>query len=234
MRFGCVPNLTPSCMRLLFYNLLLFCTLSGYSQKSWHFGGAYAFGGAWNLHKTNDHPGRPSDVSSLGLLARLENEGNNLGFQAGLYMRWNDVRNQLQDNYYLDNGFRSVELRLQLVVPMNSRSSIAFGIAPRMVVRNNFSIVYASSSNGSHLESELEVPNSNADLNELNSSLILTYQYQLHKRWHFFLNADCDIQPVYAEDVVFENYDLSQNNEPTVSINSFLATLSGSIVFWIR
>lgn len=221
-------------MRFLAQLCFLFLPFFASSQKVWHFGGSYSFGGAWNLHKSNNHPGRPSDVSNIGIIARLDNEGKSLGFQAGLHMRWNDVRNQLQDNYYLDNGFRSMELRLQCILPISSKSSIAFGIAPRIVLRNNFSIVYSSSANGNHMETELEIPNTKADLNELNSSLIIWYQYKLHKRWHFFLNAESDIQPIYVDDLVFENYDSSQNNEPSVSVNSFLASLSGSIVFWMK
>ena len=221
-------------MRFLIQLLFLLTPLIAFSQKEWNFGASYSFGGAWNLHKSNNQPGRPSDVSNFGIIARMENEGKSLGFQAGLHMRWNDVRNQLLDNYYLDNGFKSLELRLQCIVPISSRSAIAFGIAPRMVLRNNFSIVYSSSANGNHMESELEIPNNDADLNELNSSLIISYQYRLHKRWHFFLNAESDIQPVYAADVKFENYDLNQNNEPSVEVNSFLASLSGSVVFWVK
>lgn len=221
-------------MRFLIQFCFIFLPFFAFSQKTWHFGAAYSFGGAWNFHTTNSTPARPSDVSNLGFIARLENDGKSLGFQAGVHMRWNEVRNHLRDNYYLDNSFSALELRLQLVLPLSSKSSVAMGLAPRMVLRNNFSIVYSSRSNGSQAESELEIPDSNADLNELNSSLVFSYQYRLHKRWHFFLNVESDIQPVYAENVKFENYDLSLNNEPEVSINSLLTSVSGSIVFWLK
>ena len=234
IRFADNLNLVQSCMRSLLLLVFLIGILPVNAQKTWHIGGSYSFGGAWNLHTSNHKIARPSDVSSLGLIAYLENDGKSMGFQAGMYMKWNDVRNQLKDNYYLDNSFSSLELKLQSILPLGQKTAIGFGIAPRLVMRNKFSIVYASSANGSHLESELEIPDTMADLNELNSSLLLSFQYKLHKRWQFALYAEGDIQPVYAENVVFENYDSSAENEPAVEINSFLTSLSGSIIFWVK
>ena len=204
------------------------------AQKQWHYGAYYSVGAAFNLNKTNGTPLKPSDGSSIGLLCRLENGNKALGFQAGLATKWNDVKHEIEKNYFLDIGFRAWELRLQCTLPISSRSSFAFGIAPRVVYRHSFSIVYLNAYSGAQTENEISIKNENADLNELNSAIIFSWQYALHKHWFFHLNIDQDIQKGYADDVLFENFDAHITGEESIHVNTFLTSITGSIVFLVK
>lgn len=204
------------------------------AQKKWHYGAYYSFGAAFNVNQTNGSPLKPSDGSSFGLLCRLENGKKALGFQAGLATKLNDVRHEIKDNYFLDIGFRAWELRLQCTLPVSSRSSFALGIAPRVVYRHSFSMVYRNTSNGAQSEYDISIKNEHADLNELNSAIIFSWQYELHKHWFFHLNIDQDIQKGYANDVLFENYDAYRNGEEAIHVNTLLTSITGSIVFLVK
>lgn len=223
-------------MRTLYLLVLIgFLSVSGVvAQKEWHYGAYYSFGAAFNLHNSNDHLLKPTDGSNIGIMARLDNGNKSLGFQAGLGIKWNDVRHKLEDNFYLDNNFRSWELRLQIVTPAGKKSRFALGLAPRLVYKHDFSLVYLNSANGAQSEYDIQIKNDKADLNELNSAIIFSWQYELHKHWFFHLNVDQDIQTGYAVDVLFENYDSTQNDEVPIQINSLLAGISGSIVFLVK
>lgn len=222
-------------MRSIFI-LISLCFINLYAanaQKQWHYGAYYSYGAAFNFHGTNQKPMTPSDVSSLGVHASLDNGEKALGFQTALGLRWNDLRYGLGDNYYMDNNIKWLELRLMCSLPLNKKSTIALGMAPRLAMHYSWSFVYSNRTGGGQTEYDQTI-NSESNINALNSAIVLAYQYQLHKHWFFYLNAEQDIQQTFAQDVVFKNYDTAVNGEPEVHLNSLLTNITGSIVFRIK
>jgi hypothetical protein len=222
-------------MRFIFI-LINFFFLTQYTagaQKSWHYGAYYSFGAAFNFHSSNQKPIIPSDVSSLGVHYSLDNGEKALGFQTAVGLKWNDLRYGLGDNYYMDNNIKWLELRLMCSLPMNKKSTIALGMAPRIALNYSWSFVYANRTGGGQTEYDQTI-NSESNINALNSAIVLTYQYQLHKHCFFHLNAEQDILQTFNEDVLFKNYDTAVNGEPELHLNSLLTNITGSIVFRIR
>ncbi|MFN0033114.1 MAG: hypothetical protein ACKVOR_13220 [Flavobacteriales bacterium] len=221
-------------MRLSFLSCLLL-TLAGRAdaQKHWHFGTSYTYGAAWNTHSSNANMLRPSDASSIGFIVQLDNGDNALGFQAVLSHRWYDVRHRIEEGYYMDNALRAVELRLQCTLPVGKKSKLALGMAPRMVTRHHWSVVYINKSNGGQVEYDYALQQS-GDINALNSTIVFSWLFEMHKHWHLHIHAEQDIQKTYAGDALFENYDTQQEGEPALKLNALLTGLNGSLVFMLN
>jgi|JI10StandDraft_1071094.scaffolds.fasta_scaffold03933_10 hypothetical protein len=215
--------------RTLILFLLIHSVIGGWAQSN-HVGAYYSFGGSFNSHKTNDHKFRPSDGSTFGVYYHLENGENALGFRAAFAWRSDDVEFPIIDHFSIVNNTKSLELKLQCMLPISARSSIALGMAPRLVFHSKFSRLYYNTGRHATYEEQFSMSSANIDMNELNSALCLSWYFRISKHFQFGLNLDQDMITLYKSDAITLPVDYT---EP-LAFNARLTYLSGSLIFQLK
>jgi len=223
----------------MFSRTVLLCLLCiapfvSYTQDKWHYGAFYGYGAYFNFHKSNSHTMRPSDGSSIGVFLQLDKGEKALGFRTSLARRANDMRFAIADHTELLNNAKSLELKLQCTLPLTSKSTVALGIAPRLVYRSDISIEYTNDANGMHYSAGQSITTSQDSINRLNSCLSISWYYNISSHWSCALNLDQDMLPLYQHDVIFTD---GMDNTPLqhpVAINARLTGISASLIFSMR
>lgn len=195
-----------------------------------HFGAFYSYGAHFNFHPSNHETFRSSDGSNLGLFYMIDNGVKSLGFRTSLSWRSNDIGFRVHDNYKIINYVEAWELKLQCILPTSERHSFGLGIAPRIVTSTKFSVGYSAKSNQTVYEEQYTLPGIQSDLNELNSSLCLSWYYKFSKHLHFALNLDQDMLRFYREDVKFDE----ETTGMDISVNARLTSITGSLILSVR
>ncbi len=220
-------------MRLKFLFLLssifLFCNFESIAQDS-HFGMSYSYGACFNSHHSNNKPFKPSDGSTIGCYYHLDNGLKALGFKATFSWRSNDIEFPIADHLSIMNNLKSLELKLQCVLPVSEKSSFALGMAPRMIFRSKFSKLYFNSSRQTTYEEQIAMNGEGIDLNQLNSALCISWIYRVSKHFHFALNLDQDMLTQFRKDASFTP---DADSEP-VAFNARLTCLTGSLILNLK
>jgi hypothetical protein len=210
--------------------LFLFFLSEKYVAQESHFGGFYQYGATLNFDKSNNKTFRPQDGSSAGIFYQLENGEKALGFRASLSARWNDIRWNVDEQVYILNKSRSVELKLQCTLRLDQKNSIGLGMAPRIVTHSGFALGAESSANGTTYDHNQEIQGLSSNLNELNSALCLSWYHDFNRIVAFGLHADADMLPFFEEQVAIPLDALGNKR----SVNVHLASLSLSLIIRVR
>ncbi len=216
----------------IFASIACFLFLYNFDLKAQdsHFGMAYSYGACFNTHRSNDQPFKPSDGSTVGCYYHLDNGVKALGFRATFSWRSNDIEFPIVDHLSIMNNLKSLELKLQCILPVSEKSSFALGMAPRMIFRSKFSKLYYNSGRRTTYEEQIAMTGEGIDLNELNSALCISWIYRVSKHFHFALNLDQDMLTQFRKDASFT---ADASSEP-VAFNARLTCLTGSLILNLK
>lgn len=192
--------MTKTVLRISVLSFLVFACLATYSQKS-GYGAFYQYGAIFNLDDSNKDLWKPQDGSSAGIYYQLDNGVKALGFRAALSARWTDVKWEVNDYVYVIHKNRSVELKLQCTLRTGPKNMFGLGMAPRIVTHSGFALGSKSKGNGTTYEYNRELPGIDANLNELNSALCLSWYHDFNKFVTLGVHADGDMLPFFEEAV---------------------------------
>jgi hypothetical protein len=199
-------------------------------SQSTGYGIFYSYGARFNLHKSNPSPLRPTDGSAAGVYFQLDNGEDALGFRASLAMCHYDAVFGLEEDASIRSVHRDIEMKLQCTLPIRHRSMLAFGIAPSVMTMSRILLEYSSRSNGHVYGEQHEIPLPEIPLNALNTSLCLSWYYQIHGRFVTALHLDQQMLTIYDGDVNLKQlYPISQS-----SINLRHTALMASMIFRIK
>jgi len=209
-------------------------SLIGLGQKNFQWGLNYQYGAALNLHHTNDKAWPPSDISVPSLFFHLNAGENKLGIRATLGWRSEDIRFHILERFYLKQTNKGVEMKLQCTVPISSKSSIALGMAPRIISKSDYMTEYKNELNNTFYGESAFVPQGYDGLNKLNAALSFSYYYQFAKRWQVSIHLDHDMLTTHKDDISTEFlFDESFNYEEHF-INGRLTSVSLALAFIIK
>lgn len=209
-------------------------SLIGLGQKNFQWGLNYQYGAALNLHHTNDKVWPPSDISVPSLFFDLNAGENKLGIRATLGWRREDIRFHILERFYLKQTNKGVEMKLQCTVPISSKSSIALGMAPRIISKSDYMTEYKNELNNTFYGESTFVPQGYNGLNTLNAALSFSYYYQFAKRWQVSLHLDHDMLTTHKDDISTAFlFDESFNYEERF-INGRLTSVSLALAFIIK
>jgi len=204
------------------------------SQREIHLGIAYNYGAAFNFHNTNKKPWPPGDVSVPSLFFHLDAGKNKLGIRASLGLRREDIRYHILDRFYLKQTNSGIELKLQCLLPITDKSTIALGFAPRLLFRSYYETEYKNELNNTFYGQTTFVPEEYNGLNKINSSLAFSWYYDFAKRWQASLHLDYDVLNIHRDDISTAFlFDESANYEERY-INARLTSIALGLSFLIK
>lgn len=166
----------------------------------------------------------------MGAYFQLNNGDDALGFRASLAMCHYDAIFGLADESSIRSVHRDVEMKLQCTLPIRRKSMLAFGIAPAVMTMSRIFLEYSSRSNGRVYGEQHEIPLPEIPMNALNTSLCLSWYYQIHGRFSTSINLDQQMLTVYDGDVLLKNV----HPDSPASINLRHTALTASMIFRLK
>lgn len=216
-------------MRIFLLLLLLVFYNSACSQTA-EFGLFYQYGAFFNTHRSNSKLLHATDGSSLGSYFQLNNGTGSLGFRASLAMCFRDAEFPINDQTTVRNIQRSGQLKLQCTLPIDSKNTLAIGFAPSIVTSARFHLEYVNKANAMVYGEQHTIQPANAELNELGSSLCLSWYHHVKGRLFASLHIDQDMIKLYNKNIVFEEKSGVELN----AINIRHSGISAAMIFQIR
>lgn len=214
--------------------LLVLISFVAISQREIHIGISYNYGAAFNFHNTNKKPWPPGDVSVPSLFFHLDAGKNKLGIRASLGLRREDIRYHILDRFYLKQTNSGIELKLQCLLPITDKSTIALGFAPRLLFRSYYETEYKNELNNTFYGQSTFIPEDYNGLNKINSSLAFSWYYDFAKRWQASFHLDYDVLNIHRDDIgTAFLFDESAKYEERY-INARLTSLALGLAFLIK
>lgn len=209
---------------------LFFLTSIFLRAQEVHFGLNYSYGPSFNFHRVNSQPFRPGDCFAVGGFYHLETGEKSLGFRAELNWRRVSFSLQTASQTRINNEADCVELKIQCTLPLSPRSTLALGMAPRIVQHARSSVEYKQRSGGVTSEFEQEVPIPPGSINGLNTSLGLSYYYSVSRHFSLCLQADQDLMTYFSQDMLPSDFGSASESR----INARLTCICAGLIYNLR
>ncbi len=173
---------------------------------------------------------RPTDGSAVGGFFQLSNGNKALGFRASLEWCRNDALFRISDETAIRNYQGAAELKLQCTLPISARSKIALGIAPSIITSTRMVLEFRNKSNGTIYGEQHTLQTTDGELNELNSSLCISWFYQIRGRFSIGLHADQDMLKLYDQNIAIKQLEGTDDR----TFNFRRTFVSASMIFHLK